>query len=120
MPISEMKFIGIKSEGTHYRLLCFRFGGGEEEFVRAGFGSFDYIAGILLGANYALFIDRVDGSGRYAVEKAGWLNGDLAKGWEYVLRNFDTLENHSLLKLERIAGGDWVVREVETDLLERR
>lgn len=121
MPVSEMKFIGVKSEGTHYRLLCFKFGGTDvEELENAGFVTFDFIAGILLGPNYALFMDRCYGSGYFAVEKAGYFNGDLVAGWDYILKHFEDIENHAILMLERNAKGGWNVEKVETELIERR
>lgn len=113
MPTSVMKFVTVKAPGMEYRLICFRFGGNEEFYAGKGFGTFNYVAGVLIGPNSALLVDRVGGHGRYALEKAGFLDSaDLAKAWEYILRNFDGLPERCVMSVERSAV-DWEVWEVK-------
>jgi len=113
MAVSVMKFLTIKASATEYKLLCFRFGGGEF-FEGKGYSLFDYIAGIIVGPNPALLIDRVDGAGRHSVEKAGFYNyEDLTVAWEYILRHFGSLPENSVMNLEQNADKDFMVKSVE-------
>ena len=100
MPVSMPKYVTVKAPGTERQLLCFKFGG-DEFFKKRGFSEFDYIAGIVLGPNSALLVDRVGGYAWYAVEKAGYYNeGDLACAWQWILRHFDTLPEKAVVVLE--------------------
>ena len=114
MPVSVMKFVTVRAPATEYKLMFFRFGGGEF-FAGKGYGNFDYVAGILVGPNPALLMDRVDGDGLWSVERAGYINDfDLIAAWKYILRHFDDLAEESVMMLERNAGGDWNVKSVST------
>lgn len=112
MTVSKMKFLKVLAVSTEYRIMCFKFGGGDF-FDGAGYGTYDYICGVVLGANPAMLLDRVGGAGYYAVEKAGYVAAeDLATAWEWILRHFDTLPVEAVMELEKTREGEWKVGTV--------
>lgn len=116
MPVSVMKFVTVKAPATRYDLICFMFGGSEGIFVETGFGNFNYVAAIKLGANPALLIDTLGGRGLWSAERAGYINDfDLIVAWRYVLLHFENLPERSVLTLEQSADEDlgWKVKSVE-------
>jgi len=112
LPVSAGVLVKVLAKATEYRLVCFKFGGEEEFFDGKGFGAFEYVAGIVLGPNPALLVDRTGGAGFYAVERAGFYGyEDLAKAWEWILREFHKLSEKevNVLELRRDKYGEWYV-----------
>jgi len=116
MPVSVMKFLTIVSD-TEYRMMCFACGGKEEFFVRKGMSTpLGYIVGVIIGPNPSMLTDTKFGSGRYGVERAGFVgNVDLMAAWRYILRHFDTLPERAVIHVKRSADEEfgWSVKEVE-------
>jgi len=111
-----MKFLKVKSPATSYHLILFEFGGAEKFFVEKGFStSLGHVAGIVLGANSALLMDTLYGRGDFAVEKAGFANGDLMAAWEWILRFYDNLPENGVMIVEQNADScyGWNVKSVE-------
>lgn len=116
MPVSVMKFLTVKAPATSYHLILFEFGGAEKFFADCGFStSLGHVAGIVLGANSALLVDTLFARGDYAVEKAGYANGELMAAWEWITRHFDNLPENGVMIVERNADSDygWSVKSVE-------
>ena len=111
--ISGYKFVRVSAKATEYSLICFKFGGGPF-FEEKGFGTYCYIAGIVLGPNSMLLLDREDGVGEYATERAGYYGGDLAKAWEFILRNFERLNVFEKIVAERSKRGNWTVTRCDS------
>ena len=110
MPISPAILVEIKAPATCYRLLVWKFGGDEPTLKDAGYATYDYIAGVVLGPNPALLLDRVGGAGCYAVEKAGFYNaGDMAAAWEWLLRNFKEGMGNILISVSQNKYHEWKV-----------
>jgi hypothetical protein len=129
MPMSPAILILIKAPATEYRMMAWKFGGDEPVLSKAGYSTYDYIAGIILGPNPALLLDRTRGLGTYAVERAGFYHAaDLAKAWEWLLNNFDDTVVQSLVKsgnpyetlviqLEQSKHRDWKIKEVKKEVI---
>lgn len=114
MPISPAIFVEIKATATRYRMMVWKFGGDEPTLKDAGFGAYDYIAGIILGPNSALLVDRTCGFGDYAVERAGFFrSADLAAAWEWLLHNFDVERGNILISVNQNKEQEWKVTSVE-------
>lgn len=114
MPVSPAVLVEIEAPATRYRMIVWKFGGDESTFKDAGFGTHDYIAGILLVPNPALLLDRTGGSGYYGVERAGFYrSGDLVCAWEWLLRNFNPEDGNLLLSLKQNKTRDWRVEEIK-------
>ncbi len=113
MPISPAIFVEVVAPATRYRLIVWKFGGGEPTLKDAGFGTYDYIAGIMLGPNSALLLDRVGGDGNYAVEKAGFFHAsDIVAAWKWLLRNFKEEMGNILISLTQNKYREWKVDSI--------
>ena len=119
MPVSVMKFLTIRSD-TEYRMICFAYGGSEKFFAEKGLSTpVGHIAGVIIGPNPSLLTDTVFGSGKYGVERAGFVgNVDLMAAWRYILRHFDKLPERCVMTVEQSADIEfgWSVKTVEEDL----
>jgi len=101
VPVSAMKFVKVKAPATEYNLMCFMFGGAEEIFDETGFGNFNYVAAIKLGANPTLLLDTLGGAGMWSAERAGYVNDfDLIAAWRYILLHFESLPEQCVLNVE--------------------
>jgi len=87
-----MKLLVIRSD-TEYRVVLFAYGGSEAFFKEKGLGTpLGYVAGVVIGANPSLLTDTVFGSGRYGVERAGFMgNVDLMAAWQYIMRHWEKI-----------------------------
>ena len=114
MPISPAILVEIKAPATRYRIMIWKFGGDEPTFKDAGYGVYDYIAGIMLGPNPALLLDRVGGTGYFAVERAGFYQAaDINAAWEWLLRNFKDDMGNILITLNLNKYRIWKVEKTE-------
>jgi hypothetical protein len=114
MPISPAILVEVKAPATRYRMIIWKFGGDEPTLKDAGFGEYDYIAGIILGPNPALLLDRVGGCGYYAVERAGFYQAaDTIAAWQWLLRNYKEGMGNVLITLNQNKHQEWKVEKVE-------
>jgi hypothetical protein len=113
MPVSPAILVEIKAPATVYHLLVLKLGGEESVLNDAGYSQYVYIAGIVLGPNPAVIVDRVDGVGFDAVERAGFYGSpDLVCAWVWLLRNFNPNFGNIRIFLEK-GRYDWKVKSHE-------
>lgn len=114
MPISPAILVEVKAPGTRYRMIVWKFGGDEPTFKDAGYSVYDYIAGIVLGPNPALLLDRVGGVGYFAVERAGFYQAaDTIAAWQWLLLHFKEDMGNILISLNQNKYREWKVGSVE-------
>ena len=119
MPISPARLVEITAPATVYRMMVWKFGGEEPILADAGFGQYNYVAGIMLGPNPVLFYETCFGDAETAAERAGFFHAaDIVAALKWLFNNFKPEEGNLRLELVRTSYGDWKVDKVVKEVSE--